>query len=380
MSAQVIDVEQLLLPISDEVPAGTDPRADTTSSSLYYRTKDARNAARSAERASVEIGSPPPEEWDVVLETSVEILANHAKDLEVASWLVEALVRRQGFSGLRDGLQVLTGIAENFWEACFPELDEDGVEGKLTSVSGLSGSGAVGTLIQPVRLTPLTHGSMAAYSLWSYEQATELEKISDAARKAARISAGAVTMEQFAQSVAETPATEFATTVKLVDGCLAALAKMSAAFDAVAGVDSPPISALRELLEEINSAVRHFAADKLASVAYVASSEDEEEADGAEPAAGGTGAPSAAPRVEGYSSRDEALSDLIRIAAYFRKTEPQSPTSYTLEEAVRRARMTLQEMLVELSEDPAQVQRILRAAGIRNIEAIAQPGAATTPE
>lgn len=380
MSAQVIDVEQLLLPISDEVPAGTDPRADTTSSSLYYRTKDARNAARSAERASVEIGSPPPEEWDVVLETSVEILANHAKDLEVASWLVEALVRRQGFSGLRDGLQVLTGIAANFWEACFPELDEDGVEGKLTSVSGLSGAGAVGTLIQPVRLTPLTHGSMAAYSLWSYEQATELEKISDAARKAARISAGAVTMEQFAQSVAETPATEFATTVKLVDGCLAALAKMSAAFDAVAGVDSPPISALRELLEEINSAVRHFAADKLASVAYVASSEEEEEADGAEPTARGTGAPSAAPRVEGYSSRDEALSDLIRIAAYFRKTEPQSPTSYTLEEAVRRARMTLQEMLVELSEDPAQVQRILRAAGIRNIEAIAQPGAATTPE
>jgi len=380
MSAQVIDVEQLLLPISDEVPAGTDPRADTTSSSLYYRTKDARNAARSAERASVEIGSPPPEEWDVVLETSVEILANHAKDLEVASWLVEALVRRQGFSGLRDGLQVLTGIAENFWEACFPELDEDGVEGKLTSVSGLSGSGAVGTLIQPVRLTPLTHGSMAAYSLWSYEQATELEKISDAARKAARISAGAVTMEQFAQSVAETPATEFATTVELVDGCLAALAKMSAAFDAVAGVDSPPISALRELLEEINSAVRHFAADKLASVAYAASSEDEEEADGAEPTAGGTGASSAGPRVEGYSSRDEALSDLIRIAAYFRKTEPQSPTSYTLEEAVRRARMTLQEMLVELSEDPAQVQRILRAAGIRNIEAIAQPGAATTPE
>jgi hypothetical protein len=42
--------------------------------------------------------------------------------------------------------------------------------------------------------------------------------------------------------------------------------------------------------------------------------------------------------------------------------------------------MTLQEMLVELSEDPAQVQRILRAAGIRNIEAIAQPGAATAPE
>lgn len=372
MSAQIIDAEQLLLPISDEVPAGTDPRADTSSSSLYYRTKDARNAARSSERASVEIGSLPPEEWDVVLETAVEILASHAKDLEVASWLVEALVRRQGFSGLRDGLQTLSGIVTNFWETCFPVLDEDGVEGKLTAVSGLSGSGAVGTLIQPVRLTPLTSGSMAAYSLWSYEQATELEKISDPARKAARISAGAVTMEQFAQSVAETPASEFATTVKLVDGCLAALASMSTAFDTVAGVDSPPISALRELLEEIKSAVRHFAADKLASVAYVAVSEEEESAgEGAEPTTGGASATPAARRVEGYSSRDEALSDLIRIAAYFRKTEPQSPTSYTLEEAVRRARLTLHELLVELSEDPAQVQRILRAAGIRSVEATA---------
>jgi type VI secretion system protein ImpA len=42
-----------------------------------------------------------------------------------------------------------------------------------------------------------------------------------------------------------------------------------------------------------------------------------------------------------------------------------------LEEAVRRARMTLPELLSELSEDPAHIQRILMAAGIRNVEAVA---------
>jgi type VI secretion system protein ImpA len=87
------------------------------------------------------------------------------------------------------------------------------------------------------------------------------------------------------------------------------------------------------------------------------------DADGAPvPAAGG-------PRVGGFASRNEALGELTRLASYFRKTEPQSPISYTLEEAVRRARLTLPELLAELSEDPSHVQRILLAAGIRNLDA-----------
>lgn len=370
MTAQIVDVGGLLKPISEDAPAGADPRSDTSSSSLYYRTKDARNAARSAERASVEIGSPPPEEWDVVLETAMEILAGHAKDLEVASWLVEALVRRHGFEGLRDGLNVLGGIASNFWGSCFPELDEDGVEGKVSSVAGLSGSGAVGTLIQPVRLTPLTHGSMASFSLWSYEQATELDKITDPNRKNARIEAGSVTMEQFVQSVAETSPGEFHQKVEVVGESLRALKTMSDAFDAVAGSDSPPISGLRELLEQINSSIRHFAAGKLATAAYAVSSEEEA---GSTETVAADGLVSVAParRTEGYSNREEALAELVKIATYFRKTEPHSPISYTLEDAVRRARMTLLELLSELAGDPAHIQRILMAAGIRNVEAAA---------
>lgn len=369
MTAQVIDIAALLAPISEEAPAGTDPRADTSATSLYYRTKDARNAARSSERAAVDIDVPPPDEWDTVQATAAEILSGHAKDLEIAAWLVEALVRREGFSGLRDGLKVLTGIATTFWEGCFPELDEDGVEGKVSPVAGLSGSGATGTLIQPIRLTPLTQGSQASFSLWSYEQASDLEKITDAARKQERIENGAVTMEAFLQSVAETPAASFGETVTTVDECLAALQEMSAAFDTVAGADAPPVSALRDILQQINSAIRHFAADKLATLAYVDAPEEGEAAEG-EAAPAEDGAPAApARRVGGYATRDEALAELVKIASYFRRTEPHSPISYTLEDAVRRARMTLPELLAELAEDPSHIQRILLAAGIRSLDA-----------
>lgn len=377
MSApSTIDIETLLAPVSDEAPAGVDPRASDSANSLYYQVKDARNAARSEERAMVEVdGAATPEEWNTVVSAAGELLTREGKDFEVASWLVEALVRTDGLAGLRDGLKVITGIAENYWEGSFPELDEDGIEGKLVAVAGLSGAGAPGTLAQPLRLLPLTHGTLASYSLWSYEQASELQKIADEERRLARIDAGAVNMEQFMQSVAETPASEFALAVSLVEECGQELARMSTAFDAVAGSEAPPISGLRDLIEQIGSSIRYFAADKLASVASELPPDDAmEETSAAEAEGDDDAAPTPVSRVGGYSSRDEALADLMRLAVYFRKTEPHSPISYTLEEAVRRARMPLPELLAELADDPAYVQHMLLAAGIRNLKPSDNPG------
>jgi type VI secretion system protein ImpA len=373
-SPQIVDIDAVLAPVSEETPAGADPRGDRKPDSLYYRVKDARNAARSEERGAVETGGATPEGWNTVASAAVELLASGGKDLEVAAWLVEALVRTEGFAGLRDGIQIVTGIVEKYWETCFPELDEDGIEGKVTAVAGLSGSGAVGTLIQPLRLLPITRGDLASYSLWNYEQASEVQKIADANRRQARIDAGAVSMEQFMQSVAETPATNFAATVALIEECLTAVGAMSAAFDAVAGNDAPPVTALRELLQQASSSIRFFAADKLAVLSATDPVAGEEAPAEAGEAGKAGAAPSATPRprTDGYASRNDALNELTRLAGYFRKTEPQSPISYTLDEAVRRARLTLPELLTELSDDPAHVQRILLAAGIKNLEAPSQ--------
>lgn len=369
-SPQVIDVEGLLTPISDEAPAGIDPRSDTSPSSLYYRVKDARNAARAAERAAVEIGGPTPEEWHEVVDAAVELLTTQGKDIEIAAWMAEALVRVASFPGLRDGLNVIAGIVNGFWDASFPVIDEeDGIEGKVTAVAGLSGSGAVGTLIQPIRLTPLTSSSQWNFSLWSYEQALDLEKVADPARRQERIDNGAITMEQFQQSVAETSGSHFNELSKDIEECIEALAQMSGAFDAVAGVDSPSTSGLRDILEEVRSALRHFASDKLAAAEAMSAVYDDADDSAATPegtaAAAAESGTAIVRKINGYATREEALAELTRIAGYFRTTEPHSPISYTLEDAVRRARMTLPELLVELAEDPAHIQRILMAAGIR---------------
>jgi len=365
---QVIDLETLLAPISEDAPAGVDPRSDTSVNSLYYRVKDARNAARAAERSAVEVGGPMPEEWEDVVDAALEVLSGHAKDLEIAAWMTEGLVRRDGFAGLRDGLKVIKGIVVSFWDQCFPVIDEDdGIEGKVSAISGLSGAGAVGTLIQPIRLAPLTRGSQWNFSHWNYEQANELEKLTDPNRRQERIDNGAVTMEQFRQSVAETSSAHFQQISETLDECLDALAEMSAAFDAVAGADAPSTSGLRGMLEEVRSAVRHFAADKLAAAELAsAAAEEGVAASAAETSDAAAGEGTVVVRkINGYTTREDALAELQRIASYFRKTEPHSPISYTLDDAVRRARLTLPELLAERAEDPAHIQRILMAEGIK---------------
>ena len=49
----VIDIDSLVAPISDDMPQGSDVRADRSPTSDYYVIKDARNNARAAERSAM---------------------------------------------------------------------------------------------------------------------------------------------------------------------------------------------------------------------------------------------------------------------------------------------------------------------------------------
>ena len=362
MMATVIDIDGLLAPIPGE--RAVDPRDNASASAPYYRVKDARNAARAEERTAESGESGTPEAWATVVDVGIELIAAQAKDLEVAAWLTEALIRTNGFPGLRDGLTVIARLVDEYWDDLYPVPDEDGLETKVSPVAGLSGSGATGTLDRPIRNTPLTQGSNGAYSFWDYEQAVELEKISDATRRAGRIEAGTITLETFRQSVSETPVTTLRDTLEAISASAAALNRISEVLDQVAGADAPSVTALQELLAAVGGCLRHVAADRLA--AQVLTDEVQGLAEIPAPTeAGAPGAPALVRRPGEFGNRDEALAQLTQIAAYFRRTEPHSPLSYTIEDSVRRARMSLPELLLELAQDREHVQHIMIAAGIK---------------
>ena len=86
-------------------------------------------------------------------------------------------------------------------------------------------------------------------------------------------------------------------------------------------------------------------------------------------AIGGGAAPVATAAAGGAAgpirTREDALRELGRIADFFRATEPHSPLAYTLEEAVRRGRMTLPELLAEIIPDEEARFGMLSRLGIR---------------
>src|SRR5262249_39736336 len=85
------------------------------------------------------------------------------------------------------------------------------------------------------------------------------------------------------------------------------------------------------------------------------------------------GAPGAAPGaaappgevLDVIRSREDAFRALLKVSDFFRRTEPHSPVSYALEQAVRGGRMPLPELLMELVPDEAPRKNLFKQVGIR---------------
>ncbi len=214
-SPETLDVKRLAAPIPGPNAAGADLRAEAGPGSLYYRVKDARTAARAAERLALtgDADAPPPD-WRPVLQHGVEALAEKSKDLEITAYVVEALVRLHGFAGLRDGFRLTRELIDVFWDGLYPLPDEDGIETRLAPLTGLNGADAEGTLSGPILRVFVTDGADGRLSSAHYQEARALAKTTDAKARERKAAAGATTPEAFQKAVAETPPAFFRTLVE----------------------------------------------------------------------------------------------------------------------------------------------------------------------
>ena len=149
-----LDIGALVAPFPGAAPAGVDPRSDTSPDSFYQRLKDARSEARDFERL-VDGGGDDKggmaQRWRLMRDLSQRVLLERGKDLEVAAWLTEALLREAGVPGLTAGATVLGRLVVAFWDGLFPTPDEDGLATRVAPITGLNGLSNDGTLAQTLR-------------------------------------------------------------------------------------------------------------------------------------------------------------------------------------------------------------------------------------
>jgi type VI secretion system protein ImpA len=362
-SPEVLDFGTLLAALPGDNPAGVDLRSDPSPASPYYAIKDARSAARAAERQMVlgdDAASGDGPDWRPVLENATRALAERTKDLEIAAYLIEALVRQHGFAGLRDGFRLTRELVERYWDVLYPLPDEDGLATRVAPLAGLNGVEAEGTLIVPIAMVPLTEAKGGAgLSQVHYQQAQALGKITDPKRRERTIAQGAIPLEAFQQAVAESSPRFFGNLVGDLAQCQEEFARLCAALDERCGGEAPPTSNIKAALGSFLDVVRDVARNKLEAA----------------PAKGGAGAGDAAPgspaasapghAVDAIQTREDAFAVLLKVADYFRRTEPHTVVSFTLEQVVRWGQMSLPELLTELIPDEAPRKSLFKHVGIR---------------
>lgn len=377
-SPDVLEFETLLAPISEEQPTGVEMRSDPAATTLFYQVKDARDSARAAERTLLaadddEMESAEPPDWYSVRSLCEQILQNTSKDLWVASWFVEALCRLEGFAGLRDGFRLVRELAERFWDDIHPAPDEDGYVTTVAQLTGLNGEDGVGVLIAPIHQNVITpEGSLRELTGGDYAQAADLAQVTDPERKQARIDRGAVSIEMFEKAALETPVSFFRTLIEDIESAKSEYEAMIAALEERCGENSdgysaaPPSSsinaAFQEFLDRVNSVAKPvLERDDLEN----ASGDGEEGEDGESAGGGGGGEGGGGGGGKGrLATREDAFRTLLEVAAFFRKTEPHSPLSYSLEQAVRWGRMALPELLQELVTDESVRESVFVKTGI----------------
>jgi type VI secretion system protein ImpA len=371
MAIEGLDLETLLTPISAETPTGTDIRTDFTPASVYFRLRDARADARAAERAAdtdPAAEGTSTESWRTVRSLSVKILSEQAKDLEVAAWLTEALVRSNGLSGLAFGAQVIGGLADRYWDQLYPMPDEDGMETRLAPVTGLNGEGGDGTLTQPLnKLRLFNTADGEPVLLFRYRASAELETITDKARKETRLKAGVMPFDKMQAAARAAGAANFVGLRRALREAQSAWTSMGEILDRVAGRDAPPTRQVSDTLDSILSILNQYAPPEVADAPAA-------DADAGEAETGGGGGGEAADESGGQMvrkkkmvTREDALASLTEIAEFFRRTEPQSPLAYTIDEAIRRGRLSWPELLGELVSDANVRNNILNSLGIKPV-------------
>lgn len=306
-------------------------------------------------------------DWERIGETAIEYLSRHGKDLEAMTMLVEAAARSDGLEDLEAAMDLLADLVEAFWDqGMYPGEDEDdGVSARFLPLSGLSGGSQdkEGALIGPVRRLRITTSGLRLLDKVRSDVLMEAaQSLTDSARTA-KVEEAEALLETTRAAARQTPASILAAAATKAEAIDAAWRRAVAFITERTKPRMPAASRLNDDLRLMATWLRDFVPATVAAV------EDTGEgaggaADGA--AAGGGGGGAAGGFVAGrITRREDALKAISAAADYFLLFEPLSPLGATLREVDRRARMTMDDLLVELIPDESSRREFYWRSGIR---------------
>jgi type VI secretion system protein ImpA len=373
--------EDLLQPIPGENPSGP----NLYYSPLFDKIKEARRQDSAGPMGAWE-REVKTADYVQVIKLSEEALATKTKDLWLGVWLTEALIARDKFAGLREGLDLLAALVDTFWDTLYPELEDGEADLRAAPIEWLGNylepdkgvSPALAIQFVGLNIQGLNYAQFKEAQSIGYEEAVKTNEARRKAREVA-IKDGKIPPETFDKALLETPK-EF---VRKLDLDLKASIQSLQALDELCqgkfGNAAPSFTKLRRALDDVQTTVHVLLLKKLeqdpdpiAAPEFVAGAV----ADAAVNGGPATSLP--AERIgdlkidpefldkligEELHSRDDAVLRVAAVARYLRQREPASPVPYLLLRAFRwgELRDAADGQLAQILESPpGEIRAALR--------------------
>lgn len=242
--------DNILEPIAGENPCGADLRYQP----VYDQIKEARREEDDADQG-VWQRARKVADWAQVVKLASHAITKQSKDLQLAAWLTEGLVYREGVAGLREGLQLISDLIDRFWDHLYPELEDGDSEMRAVPLAYI-----VSKVDIALRKTPLTAEGVSWYEYKdSLTIPTEAEAGEDALKAERRNEAqesGKLLPEDVDEALKRTPPSHF----DAIEEDLASAQEILQQLDLVCGEKfgeyAPGFTQLKEGLDQIQNTVR----------------------------------------------------------------------------------------------------------------------------
>lgn len=339
-------VARLLQPIRVDAPAGDDLRYDNRVDVIKEARREDLDLPTNNAEAKRKLA-----DWPQVVTLTTTLLTEETKDLQLAAWLCEGLLHKDGYSGLTTGLTAFQGLLDTFWDTVYP-LPEDGDdELRLGPIEWIGSKLSI-----PLRMTsfgPLsvTFLQMEAARLLP----TEGEAEQDAEKRVVRATAiedGKPTPEAVDAMVGALNKVAVRAMLSDLDELRAAIVSLEKSADVRFGSSAPSLSGIRTVVDEL----RRYGATLLArKLEEDPDPEIIETVDESAPVLGEDGAPISIEPV----NRADATNRLAVIARWLRADDPTNPAPYLLLRGFRwgELRANAPDLDAKLLEAPATVTR-----------------------
>lgn len=358
------NIHQFLNPISDLYPCGE----DLTFSAVFDTIQLARIEDDPLLDQGEWITDRKVADWSYIQNECTTLLTTQSKDLRLCFWLCEAMIQRQGFEGIAQGLNIINAVITEYWLNMYPLIEDNDLDQRISLLQWF-----VQQLQKLPKKIPITTDKYFSFNDFEAGQLLKVQLENNPDLYDDGLPEHKVTAEQYQDALNHTHTSQLQQTIEQLQQAIENWNKFKSILDDILGLDAPAFAAVDQVLERIHAHISRCLKDRGAFADSPVEQDSIAQNDITTQPAATQAAPhhavqqGFAPQSQNHiQNRQQAMAVLAQISEYFSSHEPHSPVSYMLKKTIKWANMPLHEWLAHVVKNEEPLASLNDMLGISN--------------